>query len=355
MPKNSATSKKGKAPAVRRSARQSQKAGTSTESASQVTTRGKSSVVTSSKKSAKRRTSDKLGNKVQAKRKKSQTATRGKRSVAPSKAAKRPRLQEQVTESDTPNDSTSEDENYASSELNASVFPSDLDMLSDDELPRECPLPASGSVTAHLDDRVLQKIIQGRYIQLSTLLPNNKTTTKLVFNSQSGSLATMSNSKKLFNFSEWLDAFLIYATIRGGAHASEAVHMYKYIQTIKRIKDRGGNFVRYDESFRAKYKGLAVIPWHTVDTEEMLWSCNDPSYVPFEKFMKNKESIKHSTSRRTYRSMGTKAKCFYFNKGQHCDKKRCNYLHECKVCGGSHPATACTQQSGAKQINNNKQ
>ena len=89
MPKNSATSKKGKAPAVRRSARQSQKAGTSTESASRVTTRGKSSVVTSSQKSAKKRTSDKLSNQVQAKGKKSQTATSGKRSVAPSKAAKK--------------------------------------------------------------------------------------------------------------------------------------------------------------------------------------------------------------------------------------------------------------------------
>ena len=153
--------------------------------------------------------------------------------------------------------------------LEQSVNLSD-DEVSDDDIPLECPVPASGSIAAHLDDRIIQKIVQGRYLHLSSVLPTNKPTTKLVFNSQSGMLASTANNKRLYNFSEWLDAFLIYAYVRGSIHEKESVKMYKYIQTVKRIKDRGGNFVRYDEAFRAKHKGSPSIPWDSVDTEEMV-------------------------------------------------------------------------------------
>ena len=329
-----------------------------------VTARGKRSAATATKQSvtakgkrpAARNTSiqQKEGEQSEAR----PVVARGKRSAArESRVPKRPRLQEQVTESRS--DETSEsgtDQESVNSELNP-LIDTNLDNISDDELPRECPLPASGSVTAHLDDRTLQKIVQGRYIQLSTLLPSNKTSTKLTFDSQTGALEAKSSSKKLFNFSEWLDAFLIYATVRGSAHASEAVHMYKYIQTVKRIKDRGGNFVRYDENFRAKYKGLPTIPWQTIDSEEMLWACGDPSYVPFEKYIKIKEGTKtfKARDRHTFRSTRAKSKCFYYNRGQYCDKKRCNYLHECRICGGPHPAAACNQQTSTKPTNNGKQ
>ena len=159
-----------------------------------------------------------------------------------------------------------------------------MSVASDDELPRDAPLPASGSVTAHLDEKIIQKVVQGRYVHLSSLLPNTSTSSKLVFNPQTGSLDTSSNNKRLFNYSEWLDAFFIFATVRGEAHPAKAVSMFKYMQTVKRIKDRGGNFVKYDETFRAKHKGAPSIPWGDVDPEEMLWACNDPAYTPYNQF-----------------------------------------------------------------------
>ena len=174
---------------------------------------------------------------------------------------------------------------------------STMSVASDDELPRDAPLPASGSVTAHLDEKIIQKVVQGRYIHLSSLLPNTTTSSKLVFNPQSGSLTTSSSNKRLFNYSDWLDAFFIFATVRGEAHPTEAVHMFKYMQTIKRIKDLGGNFVKYDESFRAKHKGAPTIPWGEVDPEEMLWACGDPAYTPYEKFPKGRKASPSYTLR----------------------------------------------------------
>ena len=219
--------------------------------------------------------------------------------------------------------------------------------LSDDELPDICPLPASGSVTAHLDDRTIQKIVQGCYIHLCSLLPNIKKSTKIVFDKESGALSSASSNRKLYNFSQWLDAFLIYATVRGRAHSDEVVNIFKYIQTVKRIKDRGGNFVRYDEAFRAKYKGLSHIPWDTVDTEEIVWACGDPTYTPFDKFLQKSYSRPSSIrGPRTplRRPRHTKPRCFVFNRGEMCDQQRCHYAHECRMCGGPHPATGCKTQ-----------
>ena len=170
-----------------------------------------------------------------------------------------------------------------------------------------------------------------------------------MFNPQSGSLTTSSSNKRLFNYSDWLDAFFIFATVRGEAHPTEAVHMFKYMQTIKRIKDRGGNFVKYDESFRAKHKGAPTIPWGEVDPEEMLWACGDPAYTPYEKFPKGRKEkpapharfIASSFPQRNNYGMRPRGKCFAYNNGRPCEESTCKYDHKCIKCAGQHMAKTC--------------
>ena len=141
-------------------------------------------------------------------------------------------------------------------------------VVSDDELPSvPMSLPPLG-VGFHLEDTIKEKIAQGRYVSFCTLLPTYRPTSKLVFNAERG-ISSVSSDKKLFNFSDWMDAFIIYAYVRAKAHPDEAIHLFHYQQTIKRIHDRGGNFIAYDEAFRCKHRGAVPIPWQGLDDAEL--------------------------------------------------------------------------------------
>lgn len=241
--------------------------------------------------------------------------------------------------------------------------------FSDDELPLVDKSPVAGDIGAHLDENIVGKIIQGRYVQFSSLIPNKRVTQKLVFNEGTGSLSTVDNSRRLYNFSDWLDAFIIYSAIRGAAHPTEAVPLIKYLQTIKRIHGRNGNFIRYDDAFRTKYKGASTIPWHQLDSEELSWSMGDPEYTPYEDYVgrANHGPIQFRGFRsragvvriRGGRACGGRSGsgprphaqrncCYAYNYGRRCTKRPCPYSHVCKSCGSDHPFSACSKMNSSR-------
>lgn len=218
--------------------------------------------------------------------------------------------------------------------------------VSDDELPADNPQLSTAGMDAHLDTKVSLKIIQGRYVHFSSLLPGHKQNQKLVISPTEGQLTSVSSNRKLYNFSEWLDAFTIYAAVRVSGHPSEAAPLFKYQQTIKRIQARGGNFVRYDENFRCKHKGQPAIPWHQLDTEEFSWASNDPSYTPYEEFQKRKQprfNFKRTTS--TSAPAARPLVCFAYNAIHGCREPNCRYKHICRKCARQHPAVTCQQKA----------
>ena len=241
------------------------------------------------------------------------------------------------------------------------------EQFSDDELPFVEENPVASDVGSHIDEDTVGKIVQGRYVQFSSLLPSNRDTQKIVFSAGTGSLAAVSSNRRLFNFSEWLDAFIIYSAIRGAAHPNEAVPLVKYLQTIKRIQGRNGNFVRYDDAFRAKYKGASTIPWHRLDSEELSWSMGDPDYIPYKEYQRrsNDSTVSFKTLRNGRNGAGiskpgssgmrpkgdarpaftTSRRCHSFNEGASCQKTPCPFLHVCKACGGNHALSHCYQKT----------
>jgi hypothetical protein len=231
------------------------------------------------------------------------------------------------------------------------------DGASDDELPGGVPPsgPAS-SVYAHLDEKVLQKIVQGRFVALSSLLPAHKSTTKLCYDPESGSLSASTASRRLFNFSEWTDAFIIYSSVHSNAHHCEASALFKYIQTVKRISDREGNFVRYDEAFRCKHKGAPFIPWAEVDSEELGWAVGDPKYHPSGPKSLTGEPPKARqpfftprpwrATRQAPSGVGANSllRCFDFN-NSYCKRVACRFQHKCMSCGGPHSSKKCPNRN----------
>jgi hypothetical protein len=166
-------------------------------------------------------------------------------------------------------------------------------------------------------------------------------------------LSTVSTNRRLFNFSEWLDAFIIYMGIRSAAHPQESVPLVKYLQTVKRIQGRGGNFVKYDEGFRCKHRGAATIPWQELDIEEFSWSLGDPGYVPYEQFRKRQQQQRAAPSQPfgQYAARaplwGGRRHCYAYNGGTRCVTSPCIYAHVCSKCRGDHPWSACRDKAPA--------
>lgn len=252
----------------------------------------------------------------------------------------------------------------------------DYGMASDDELPPAPSFMADADVGSHLDSKLISKIVQGRYVHFSSLLPSYRDTSRVTLDVRKGTLVTTSSNRRLFKFSEWTDAFINFQYIRGSAHPAEAMPLVKYFQTIKRIQGRGGNFVGYDEAFRSKHKGEAVIPWQKLDSEEMSWAMGDPGYTPYEEFVKERAARRSigavverfgTGSRKmpmyrssqpmmpsmpAYRSAPPLVAgqlrqypriCFAFNDVRGCDRKPCLYAHACKRCFGPHRVEDCKQ------------
>ena len=126
--------------------------------------------------------------------------------------------------------------------------------VSDDELP-VLPGGLGRKMDAHLDEKLIQKVARGRDVHLNTLLPSYRAVNRMAYDAGSGTVTPVPAERKLYRFEEWLYAFLVYAAVRLESHREESPGLFKYIQTVKRINDRGGNFVRYDETFRSLRRG----------------------------------------------------------------------------------------------------
>lgn len=224
-------------------------------------------------------------------------------------------------------------------------------LVSDDELPTfNNPRPTSGSASSHLEEHLKQKIIQGKFVAFSTLLPNSRTVEKLTFNSQSGLLQKTTSARKLYNFEEWLDAFTVFSSVRADAYPDEGSSLFVYLKTIKSINDRGGNFIRYDESFRCNNRGGASIDWGRVDPVELSWAMSDPNYTPYKQLTARKEgNIKRPVvnTQRANINSGHRTpsfKCYDFN-NRSCTRFNCKYSHACMRCGGPHKLSVCPNKN----------
>lgn len=225
----------------------------------------------------------------------------------------------------------------------------------DDELPVRSDSRFNAGVASHLEEPTVAKIVQGRYVQFNTLLSGYRPVEKLMVSRSgeaAGSLTTAPATRKLYNFSEWLDAYIVYASVRGGAHPGEMPDLWKYLSHVKRIHARGGNFVAYDESFRCKHRGEAVIPWGQLDSEEMSWAVGDPGYVPYEQYVKVKGPQKGQLRSRAFAGstrVSNAGICFSYNKGRRCLSSPCRFSHKCQACGAPHPITSCSTTKGGRK------
>lgn len=172
----------------------------------------------------------------------------------------------------------------------------------------------------HVDNATKQKIVNGEYINLATLLvrdANRLQLSTLSMDSQGQIIAQPKHNHRLATIEKWTDAFIIYACIYLTAHPSKTHQLFKYMHDVRLGAEKSQGWVTYDEQYRLR---MAINPsnnWGVIDSE--LWLVY---MTPGIQSNTNRPSISPN-------------KCFDFNY-----RDSCNRIH-CIRCNNKHPLIRC--------------
>lgn len=195
---------------------------------------------------------------------------------------------------------------------------------------------AMGALAIHVPQETKQKIVNGEYVDLSSLLIENctntsKPKTKLVI--LKGELISENINKiKIYDIRKWTDAFLIYISIFISAHPDKTQELLKYMHLIRLAESRSANdWLSYDQQYRLRKAYNPTTSWSDLDNE--LWGL----YMTPTQY--------HATTFNS--SVVQKGKCFEYNNNGFCNKNPCIYLHTCLKCSKEHPAFSCFQNQSS--------
>ena len=107
--------------------------------------------------------------------------------------------------------------------------------------------------------------------------------------------------------------------------------MLKYVETVRRLSDNGGDFISFDQEVRYA-RQLKLTDWDTFQVE------------PYVKALARQMS--RYTQGDTQRIHTPSGFCFRYHEGSYCSG--CQYSHLCPTCSGNHPMQRCRSQQGGQ-------
>lgn len=184
------------------------------------------------------------------------------------------------------------------------------------------------SLGHNVNAQIRQKIIQGKYIDLATLLNNSNTDDSasdrvFVMGNDCQLCSRSKSSIKFITIEKWTDAFLVYVSIFTAVHSDKTQDLLKYMHDIRVGAGRSVGWKQYDEQFRLKMAMDPSKSWAVVDSE--LWVI----YM-----------VGPSNSSPVSGFYGVN-KCYAFNFQGFCIRNPCSYSHVCIKCGHQHSMLNC--------------
>ena len=171
-------------------------------------------------------------------------------------------------------------------------------------------------------------------------------------------------SAPISSIGQWTKAFTTFAAVYTGKKPLEGQNLLKYIDTVRSIAEKNGDWATYDREFRQlKEDYPATYGWGTIIPD--IYNEARLAYVvpnnlpgkgketggsvvdrqPFLEESSNKRPIWSSQQFFRDESKGKKPS-WRFNRGQTC-RPGCEYLHACQICGGDHKKRECSSTSGS--------
>lgn len=223
------------------------------------------------------------------------------------------------------------------------------------ETSKSMTIPMSSSLPLHakINANIKNKICNNEYIELGQLLHPDRWdqyNMSLSANTAGHTLSLAPQNRKIRSIDQWISAFNIYAAIYLDKFAGEAMTMLKYIETVRRLAQKGGNFISYDENVRYMRQIHSPPPaWDHFQAE--LYVEATTSVAPRYHNAYNSNSRLQSKPRiPTNNLKHPVGSCFTFHDGKPC--YGCRYSHACYQCNtGNHPASRCYK---SKSVNDTR-
>ncbi|CAI5784056.1 finger 703-like [Podarcis lilfordi] len=182
----------------------------------------------------------------------------------------------------------------------------------------------------HLSQKKRNKILNGDYVDMFTLLPPAKLIGKGEKRRSSGK-GRYRTPRAERTFENWLDGYQVFMGVVCAAYPRRSMDLVAYLAHVRRAHSLAGEHaaLTYDENFRRNASLLPTTRWDLTDPN--YWGEDVNPYI--EK--KTPGSIKVGKTEVKRRRL-----CWEFNRGV-CSRPSCKYLHECDRCWGNHPASSC--------------
>ena len=201
--------------------------------------------------------------------------------------------------------------------------------------PKDMQSLASVPLGALVDSKLKAKIWAGQFVELDSLVGEFTESPILIFdvkNQQSSVQMRENVHKRIFNLSQWTDAFLIFIAIYTESHPTEIASILKYVQLVRSMaaSSKSNLFLSYDRDFR-KLRAHNNMPWNMIH-QELFLSLNSRSHqvAPMSQpLTQRKQSFRGGT-------------CFAFASAGRCRRNDCPYNHACPTCGGNHSKSQCS-------------
>ena len=186
--------------------------------------------------------------------------------------------------------------------------------------------PQTKFLGSTIDNDLRVKIKQAAFIDLPLLKKSS-------YESKEGSTTKLKQPK---NFEEWLELFLIFATIRTTYFPQDAPHLFTYITPIKDLsrKQQGLVWRDYDVEFRRLKSVDSTLSWLKIDTDVLFTIPTHPDQPPPTQ---SQSKLNPPPPRQPFPASGgpppTDA-CLPFYFGGWCSTIRsCTNKHLCANCG----------------------
>ena len=217
-------------------------------------------------------------------------------------------------------------------------------------------------IDVKVSDKIRDKIWSGQYVDLTSLLDtqhDDTATFQIVSNAgEPLRLAPHKPSNKITSLSKWTDAFLVYFTIYTRKYPDQVPKLTAYMQLIKRLAIKGGDFLFYDREFRylrqSGHSGWDVHLDLWLEARDFRGSSNNTQTTNNSKQYntnnnRNNNNSFRGQSRTPNKSPHPMGYCFRYHTTGHCNNfAACSFRHTCytPACGGRHPVTACPKRQG---------
>lgn len=188
-------------------------------------------------------------------------------------------------------------------------------------------------LSAQVPDNLKKEIWSGEYVELSSLNIQEKELSLVLMSSGRGSKKLgfkESGGPQVMSIDQWLSAFMVYSSVYLQKFPSESEGIFRYIETVRSLEKKGGNWRFYDEKFRRLRKTLGL-KWD--NNHQSLW---------LDARLDQTNTSKFQSQDSTFVPNGY---CHKFHQGNMC-RLPCRYSHKCFKCGMLHPAIfTCQLQS----------